>query len=162
MEILKFPHPALLTPCKSVTVFGSELKTILDSMYKTMIEAKGIGLAANQVGLDLRMFTMILEGGTRLDVINPEICDSSKTINQFKEGCLSAPGEFVITGDRPSWVAVKYQDEFGLTHGNIFFGINAVAFFHELDHLDGKAFIQSKNIPKKKRREICRRWGLKP
>ena len=64
MEILKFPHPSLLKPCKPVTVFGPELRTILDAMFLTMRAKNGVGLAANQVGLDLRLFVMVTELGS--------------------------------------------------------------------------------------------------
>ena len=161
MEILKFPHPALLKPCKPVTVFGPELRTILDAMFLTMRTKNGVGLAANQVGLDLRAFVMITELGSKLYVVNPEITSFSKNINLFKEGCLSAPGEFLVTGNRPDWVQVRFQDENGLNHGNVFHGVDAVCFAHENEHLDGKAFMQAKSISKSKRMAICKRWGLK-
>lgn len=162
MEILKFPDPRLLKRCQKVTEFGPELKVLLDSMYETMVAANGVGLAANQVGLDLCMFVMRSEhDGGRLNVVNPAILEYSRAIENLREGCLSAPGEFVTTGIRPAWVKIEFQDETGQVRQMVLTGIDSVCACHEMDHLLGIAFMQSKKIPKKVRREICRRWGLK-
>jgi peptide deformylase len=160
MEILQFPHPALLKKCQEVTVFGEELRVILDKMYDTMLHAKGLGLAANQLGLDMNCFTM-LSGDKRLDLINPSIVDKSKAISSLEEGCLSAPGERLNTGNRSVWVNVSFQDLDGNRRTKLFEGIESICIAHELDHLAGKAFFQTNTISKDKRTKLCKKWGLK-
>lgn len=162
MEIVKFPHPALLKRCEEVTVFGDELKVLLQNMTLTMRAERGVGLAANQVGLQFRMFTMMRENGQLVFAVNPKIVSSSKAVSKLKEGCLSAPGEFLVTGSRAQWIQMRYQDETGREHLITLDGLDAVCAQHEIEHLDGKSFMQSKTIPKGKRQQICGRWGLKP
>lgn len=160
MEILRFPHPALLKPCKEVTVFGEELKLILDTMYETMVQAKGIGLAANQVGLDICAFVMVANG-ERVDLVNPVVTGNSRHLSYLEEGCLSAPGERLDTGNRFSWVNVRYQDSDGTKQSQLFGGVESVCVQHELEHLQGKAFFQTNTITKTKRIRLCKKWGLK-
>lgn len=161
MEILKFPHPALLTPCKPVTVFGLELKVMLDSMFETMVQNNGIGLAANQVGLDYRMFVMLGINGGCCYIINPEIISKSNIISNFQEGCLSSPGEKITTNNRSIWVRIKFQDIQGDSIIFTFEGIHAICVQHEIEHLEGKSFLQSEAISKSKRVALCKKWGLK-
>lgn len=161
MEILTFPNPALLAPCQPVTVFGPELLVLLDNMYATMLTAKGIGLAANQVGLTFRMFVMKSPDGAPIYLVNPEIVSKSDNLSSFKEGCLSAPGEIVFNGTRASWVTVKYNDAAGQEQALTFSGIHAVCVQHEVEHLDGKSFLLTSKLSKSKRRELAVRWGLK-
>lgn len=161
MEILKFPNPHLFLPCKEVTVFGSELKTLLDSMWDTMTKHSGLGLASNQVGLEYRMFTMVGPEKEKMYIVNPKIILKSKVPANFKEGCLSAPGEFILLRERTMWVQMIYQDETGAIHSGTFSGMHAVCVQHEIDHLDGKSHLQSKSIPRAKRRQIFRKWGVK-
>ena len=161
MRILKFPDKVLLTPCVEVTQFGPELMVILRSMIHTMLEAKGIGLAANQVGLNIRAIVVMDEFHHKYLMMNPEIIQKSKIISTLEEGCLSAPGERLYTGNRYSWVNVKYHDEEGIIRTALFGGITSVCVQHEIEHLSGKAFFQAKSISKAKRQEICKRWGLK-
>ena len=160
MEVLKFPHPALFQKTKSVTVFGPELKVLLDSMWDTMKKSYGLGMAANQVGLDYSMFVM--EGPTleRVYAINPSITLSSPNPANLKEGCLSAPDEILIRPDRKSWIKLVFQDETGKSHTRIFKDIHAVCVQHEMEHLEGKAFIDSPSLTKQKRRELAKKWGL--
>src|SRR5271154_689806 len=103
MNVLKFPNPFLTTATYPVTVFGDELKVLLDSMYETMKTNNGLGLAANQVGLLHRMFVMDgLEG--RFNIVNPVIVNKSAKPANIKEGCLSAPGDFVVVPERAEWI----------------------------------------------------------
>ena len=161
MEIFKYPHPVLFTPCKEVAVFGQELLVLLNSMHATMIMERGMGLAANQVGLSMRMFVMEKPDEGKLFVINPKIKSRSKAPANLKEGCLSAPGEFLKLEERSSWVEVEFQNERGEPQRRMFGGIFAVCVQHEMDHLDGKSHLQSKSIPKSKRIELARKWGFK-
>ena len=161
MEILKIPHPALFKKCDEVTVFGPELEILLQSMWETMQSNNGVGLAANQVGLTFRMFTMEGPDGQKLFVVNPKISKRSVGSAGLKEGCLSAPGEFVELVERSLWVQVEFCNEKGDKKIQTFTGIHSVCVQHEMDHLDGKLHLQSKSIPKKKRLELAKKWGFK-
>lgn len=161
MKILKFPDPALFKVCKEVTVFGPELKTLLDSMWETMVSGNGVGLAANQVGLTFRMFVMLGPNGEKMYIVNPKILRRSVIPVNLKEGCLSAPGEFLVLGERVAWVKLKYQDETGKEHETVLKDIHSVCVQHETDHLDGKSHLQAKSLGKTKRKELAKKWGIK-
>lgn len=161
MKILKFPNSSLFEVCKEVTVFGPELKILLKSMFDTMIENNGIGLAANQVGLKFRMFVMLGPMTEKVYLVNPKILGRSIVSANLKEGCLSAPGELLILEERSQWVKVSYQDETGKLHEKVFSGISAVCVQHEMDHLNGKSHLMSKSLNKSKRKELAKRWGIK-
>lgn len=160
MEILTFPHPSLFTKCQPVTVFGPELKTLLDNMLLTMVANNGVGLAANQVGLTFNMFVMSSIDEEYICLVNPKILSKSIAPANLREGCLSAPGEYFIRSDRASWVEVGFQDETGAEKRRVFRGIQAVCVEHEMEHLEGKGFMQSTSIPKAKRLELSKKWGL--
>lgn len=159
MKIVKFPHKSLFTKTQQVTVFGPELKVLLDRMYQVMLENKGIGLAANQVELTFRMFVMEGPDGP-IYLVNPKIVWESKTNASIREGCLSAPAEFVVLG-RSAIVKVEYQDETGATHTKLFNDIHAVCAQHEIEHLDGKAFLQHKSLTKVQKKQLQSKWGIK-
>lgn len=161
MEILKYPDPILFKACKEVTVFGPELKILLDAMHATMVVQKGMGLAANQVGLNHRMFVMQSLDEDKLFIVNPKIRSRSIAPASIREGCLSAPGEFLVLQERSSWVEIEFQNETGEHQRRIFNAIFAVCVQHEMDHLDGKSHLQSKTIPKKRRIELANKWGFK-
>ena len=161
MEILTFPNPSLFTKCEEVTVFGPELKILLEGMWEAMLKRGGLGLAANQVGLHFRAFVMGGVDSEKLYIINPKLVKKSELAANVKEGCLSAPGEFLVLGERASWVQVDFQDEKGQTLRRVFQGIHAVCVQHEMDHLEGKSHLQSKSIPKAQRKLLAKKWGLK-
>lgn len=161
MQILKFPSPELFQVCKEVTVFGPELKVLLDSMWDTMVANSGMGLAANQVGLSFRMFVMIGPEGERLYIVNPKIVQKSIVSANLEEGCLSAPGEKLTLEERADWVKVEYQDETGAKHEKVFKRIYSVCVQHETDHLNGKTHLQSESLHKARRKELAKKWGLK-
>lgn len=161
MEILKYPDASLFKVCDEVTVFGEELKILLDGMWDVMLKHGGLGLAANQVGLHCRMFVMAGVDSERLNIINPKIVQKSEISANLKEGCLSAPGEFLFLSERASWVQVDFQDEKGQLNRRVFQGLHAVCVQHEIDHLLGKSHLMSKSIPKAKRKELYKKWGLK-
>lgn len=161
MKILKFPDKNLFEICTEVLSFGPELKTLLDSMWSIMTENNGMGLASNQVGLKFRMFTMLGPDDEKLFIVNPIIISSSVASANVKEGCLSAPGEFLVLEERKSWVQLKYQDETGTEHQRVFKGVHAVCVQHEIDHLDGKSHLLSKSLHKAKRKELAAKWGIK-
>lgn len=160
MNIVTFPNPFLSTKTYEITVFGEELKTLLDSMYETMKANNGIGLAANQVGLLHRMFVMEGLNG-RLNIVNPVIVNRSVKVANMKEGCLSAPGEFIVVPSRVEWIDIQSQNEKGESQRFILKGIRAVCALHEIDHLDGKIFMSDKSISKNERKRLAKKWGIK-
>ena len=111
-----------------------------EEMVKLMYQENGIGLAAPQVGIEARVFTIYtrnLQGVTEpFAVFNPKIIAKSDDMEMNEEGCLSFPGEHCIIR-RPDWIDVRYQDWQGDWHSERFSGILARCFQHELDHLDG-------------------------
>lgn len=161
MEILKFPHPLLSQKCEEVTVFGDELKVILDNMWETMKYAHGLGLAANQVGLLFRMFTMEGPNSERIYLVNPKITRASIVSANLKECCLSAPGNPIMLTERMAWVEVMFQDETGAEKRRVFKDIWAVCVQHEIEHLNGDNFMQAKSVPKAIKKELAKKWQLK-
>lgn len=161
MNILKFPSEELFKVCTEVTVFGPELKILLDSMWETMVVGNGIGLAANQVGLTFRMFTMLGPNDEKLYLVNPKIVSRSTVPANMREGCLSAPGEFLVLSERASWVKVEFQDETGEVKQRVFRDIHSVCVQHEIDHLDGKSHLQAESLHTAKRKELEKKWGIK-
>lgn len=161
MEILKFPDPKLFVRCRDVTVFGPELKVLLESMYETMIKAGGIGLASNQVGLDYNMFTMEGPQKEKYYIVNPKILNRSSLAANLNEGCLSAPGEFLKLKERSRWVEIRYQTLGGIVQSHVFTDIYAVCVQHEMDHLLGKTHLQSHSLSGQVRRKLAKKWGLK-
>lgn len=168
MEILKFPHPALSNPCRPVNTFGEHVDNLLDRMCRAAQENGGIGLAANQIGVCVQVFIMeapdSLCSGTEdhpewLCFINPEIVSKSIAPANIEEGCLSAPGTVLLRPDRAEWVQIKYQNVDGISRTATFHGIHAVCVQHEMEHLAGLSFMESKTIPKKKRLELINKWG---
>jgi peptide deformylase len=156
MRILKLDHGALKTKCLPVTDFDELLKLRLDIMWDTMEKANGIGLSANQIGFFNRMFVMKGEDGKRYEIINPEIVMKSENIFRIKEGCLSLPGVSIDTGVRSQEIAVKFYDRDGKETFGVFTDIDAVCFQHELEHLDGKSFLDHLN--RAERRLILRKY----
>lgn len=160
MEIVKYPNPALFKACKEVTVFGPELKVLLDSMWETMVAARGVGLAANQVSLNMRMFTMEGPNNERLYIVNPKIVSKSKGVSNMSEGCLSAPGQ-MLKLFRAAWVQLEFQDENGHHFNRNFGDVHSICVQHEIEHLDGKTYLQNRAIPKKLRIFLADKWGFK-
>ncbi|MCX9024644.1 MAG: peptide deformylase [Candidatus Methanoperedens sp.] len=160
MEVLKYPHPHLFKPCQEVTVFDAALAELLGDMWNIMKAERGVGLAANQVGLSQRMFVMEGPENEKLFIINPKILEVSKYNFDFAEGCLSAPGQFLKLF-RPGWVSISYQNEKGEVLKRTFTSLHSVCVQHEMEHLEGKSYLQNKAIPKKARIFLAKKWGLK-
>ncbi|MCE9680547.1 peptide deformylase [Shewanella sp. AS1] len=141
LKVLRFPDERLRTIAKPVTKFDSELQTQIDDMFETMYEEKGIGLAATQVDYHHQLIVMDLQDEIERPkvFINLEIIEKS---GQFcnEEGCLSVPGIYAKV-DRAEFVTIKALD----SHGNEFTleadGLFAICLQHELDHLNGKLFV---------------------
>lgn len=139
--ILTIPDPVLYTPSLPVTSFGRDLRNLVRDMYDTMNKANGVGLAAVQAGVLQRVLIIDLEHqGFRKGVfINPVLLESSGE-QRSEEGCLSVPG-LSVPLTRPKKVVVEYQNLSGRTERVEAENLFARALLHEMDHLDGKVFI---------------------
>lgn len=144
LEVHKWPHPVLLRPSEPVTEFNSRLKHFVEDMFETMYAKKGVGLAAPQVGTSQRIFIVncsFEEDGAdgEMVLINPEITFKEEAYIG-EEGCLSFPGIYAQM-ERFRRVTIKYQDINGVWQQADGEDLLARAFQHELDHLDGKVFV---------------------
>ena len=141
LKILKWPDPFLSLIPEVVTVFDDALEEDLRNMFVTMYADNGIGLAANQVGIDKSMFVMdtSISGDKRQVYINPEIISKSDAIQDFVEGCLSFPGGSV-TMKRSMKLTVNAVDEKNVPFTKELQGLDAICFQHEFDHLCGTTF----------------------
>jgi peptide deformylase len=143
--ILIHPDPRLKTVCKPVASVTDDLRALADDMLETMYDAPGIGLAAPQVGVMTRMLVMdcIKEEGAAprpMVLINPAVVWSSEERNTYEEGCLSIPEQFADV-ERPAAVRVQWTGLDGKAQEEEFAGLWATCVQHEIDHLDGKLFI---------------------
>lgn len=150
LQLVDESHPYLRQPTLPVTDFGADLQRIIDDMLETMYEVNGAGLAATQVGLNIRVTVIDVtsDRSQPLVLVNPEIIDSAREQN-MEMGCLSLPGCWAAV-KRAAWVKVRAQDrqgEFFEMEGE---GILAEAFQHEIDHLDGVLFIDKLSPLKQK------------
>jgi peptide deformylase len=154
-QLIEYPHPALSTPCSEVTEFDESLVTLLDAMHNAMASNRGIGIAANQLGASKRVILVTnQDDGAILECINPEIVSvSGNSVDQL-EGCLSFPG-IGISVNRPDSVTVKFFDREGTEKEIEASGYTATCFQHEVDHINGKTFIDE--MSRMKRGMITRR-----
>lgn len=139
MKILEYPDDFLRVKTKPVQAVTPELVEIANEMYKTMIAANGLGLAATQVGLDVSML-VLEDNGKMLAMFNPVILKRGKELQNGAEGCLSFPGVFRMI-KRPTEVTVKYRDINNRMQYQVLKGMQARALIHEYDHLFGKLMI---------------------
>ncbi|MBU5362000.1 peptide deformylase [Enterococcus raffinosus] len=137
--IIIHPDERLNKKTEPIEYITDEIITLLDDMYETMVAHDGIGLAAPQIGKNLRIAVVEVEEGDRFDFINPEIIERKGT-NIDVEGCLSIP-ETYGTVERADEVTVRYYDREGSEMEVTAYGYLARAFQHEIDHLEGKLFI---------------------
>ncbi|AAM43006.1 peptide deformylase [Xanthomonas campestris pv. campestris] len=144
LPILEFPDPRLRTkavPVDAAEVVSPAFQTLLDDMFQTMYEAPGIGLAASQVDVHKRF--MVIDVSEEKDApqvfINPEIV-TRQGEQVYQEGCLSVPGIFADVS-RADAITVRYLDRQGQPQELSTDGLLAVCIQHEMDHLDGKLFV---------------------
>jgi len=116
-----------------------EVRTLLKAMKEMMRAADGIGLSANQIGLDISVFVARVEGKS-YEIFNPRITKTSSEQIEFEEGCLSIPGSFGLV-DRPEKIVLTGQDKNGKAVKIKAWGLLARVFQHEVDHLNGKLFV---------------------
>ena len=153
-KILKFPDQDLRTKAENISVFDDELKVLTDDMLETMYSVNGIGLAATQIGIHKRVAVIDIspEKNEPLIIINPEveILDATKK-EDYDEGCLSVPG-FFETISRPSEIKLVYKNLEGRQKEIKPEGLLTKVIQHELDHLNGRLFVD--HISQLKRRRI--------
>jgi peptide deformylase len=137
-SIVEYPAPVLLTPGDPVVEFNAELEALVQDMFETMYDAEGVGLAAQQIGVPLRLFVMDCDG-TKLVAANPEIL-SIEGEQDGDEGCLSV-AKVPAPLKRPATVVLRAQDRSGQTFEREATGLAARCFLHETDHCDGRLFI---------------------
>ena len=142
LKILIFPDPRLRKVAKKIDKFDKSLEMLSKNMLETMYEAEGIGLAATQVDIHIRLVVMDLseERNEPRVFVNPEYTILDKSPFTYEEGCLSIPG-FNEEISRPSKILLKWQDLQGNFHEEKPDGIFTVCAQHEIDHLDGKLFV---------------------
>lgn len=143
LSILKFPDPRLHTVAKPVAVVDERVRTIVRDMAQTMYEASGVGLAATQVDIHERIVVVdASEARTSYQVfINPEIIAQSMEKKEWEEGCLSVPEVYDIV-TRPDRIRVRALNEHGEAFELDCDELLAVCLQHEIDHLNGKVFVQ--------------------
>jgi peptide deformylase len=141
LTILEYPDDRLRTRAQPVVAFDAALSQLIDDLFETMYAAPGIGLAASQVDVHKRLIVIDLsKDRTEPRVfINPEILER-RGVGATEEGCLSVPGIFDEV-ERAAEVRVRYQDKTGASQEAELDGLLAVCLQHEMDHLDGKLFV---------------------
>jgi len=142
LEILEFPDPRLRTVAKPVANVDDATRKLLDDMFETMYDAPGIGLAATQINVHQQIVVMDLseEKNDPLVFINPKVTVLSEETEPYDEGCLSVPG-FYEEVERPNKISVKALDRQGEAFELEPDGLLAVCIQHEMDHLNGKLFV---------------------
>jgi peptide deformylase len=149
--IVKYGTPVLHEPAETIYEFPDSLEELIKDMLQTMYAAPGVGLAATQIGLNLRLFVIDTAAGEDpqqpVVMANPEIVEQ-KGEQREEEGCLSIPGYHGVVV-RPEWVKVRGQDIKGeeiIREGS---GLLARAFCHETDHLNGRLFVDRLGVLKR-------------
>lgn len=152
LPILHFPDPRLRTKAKPVAVVDDHIRQLVKDMFETMYDAPGIGLAATQVNHHIRVVVMDIseEKNQPLVFINPKITPLTEEKAPYEEGCLSVPSIYDVV-DRPTKVKVEALNERGEAFSLETDGLLAVCIQHELDHLEGKLFVDYLSTLKRQR-----------
>jgi peptide deformylase len=142
LKILHYPDPRLRIKAEIVNNFDRDLKLLAENMFETMYEANGIGLAATQINVSKRLIVMDIssEKNNKKVFVNPELTKKSLLLKSHDEGCLSVPGIYESV-ERPDEVTVTYLDLDGNKQTLNADGLLSVCIQHEIDHLDGKIFV---------------------
>jgi len=151
LKILEFPDPRLRRKALPVEVVDDALRRLIEDMFETMYDAPGIGLAATQVDVHRRFLVADVssEKDAPIALINPEILQKDGAAVS-EEGCLSVPGYYEEV-ERAEHIRVRYLDRDGKAHEEDFEGLLAVCVQHEIDHLDGKLFVDYLSEAKRQR-----------
>lgn len=152
LEILEFPDPRLRTKATPVKEVTDATRTLIDNMFETMYAAPGIGLAATQVNIHQRLLVIDISEAQNepLVFINPEIEVVDAQLTEYDEGCLSVPG-YYETVSRPGRISVTAMDRNGEPFTREVDGLLATCLQHEIDHLDGKLFVDYLSALKRQR-----------
>lgn len=139
--IIYLPDSRLREPNAPITTFDEKLQTLIEDMFETMYDAHGVGLAAPQIGINLRLSVVDVIGDKKQQIVlaNPEIIESHGAV-EYQEGCLSVPGAY-DTVTRAEKVTVRALDRFGKPFEMSAEGLLGECFQHEIDHLNGKLFV---------------------
>jgi peptide deformylase len=142
LTILQYPDPRLRTRAKPVAEVDARIRTLIDNMFETMYAAPGVGLAAPQVDEHIRLIVIDVseENNEPLVFINPQIVSTDGVPVEYQEGCLSVPGYYENVR-RPERVRVRALDRTGQAFEMDCNGLLAVCIQHEMDHLEGKLFV---------------------
>ena len=168
MQIIVAPDSRLNQISKIVEIIDDSIVSTLDQMLECMYQNNGIGLAAPQVGILKRLVVIDCSDNKDkkkpLKLINPEIIKLSKNVSEFEEGCLSLPSQYAKV-TRPSEIILKYKNIEGFTCEREFIGLEATCIQHEIDHLDGKLFVDhisklKKNIILKKLNKFKKKYRI--
>ena len=163
LPIVEVPDPRLKQVSTPVEEVNDEIRALIADMFETMYAAPGIGLAAVQVGVPIRLLVIDLqepeeEGGEPVKdprvFINPELYEHSDVEVPYNEGCLSVPDQYAEV-DRPDRIRARWLDENGKEHDEEIDGMLAVCLQHEMDHLEGVLFID--HLSRLKREMILRK-----
>jgi peptide deformylase len=142
-DILIHPDPRLKKPCEQIAEVTEDLRALAADMLETMYDAPGVGLAAPQIGVMKRLIVMdCIKDGTPepMVLLNPQVIWSSEDLSTYEEGCLSIPDQYAEV-KRPASVTVQWMNLDGAAQERSFEGLWATCVQHEIDHLDGKLFI---------------------
>jgi peptide deformylase len=151
MPILHFPDPRLREPATLIDVVNDDVRRLIDDMLETMYEAPGIGLAAPQVNVHKRLIVIDIsdDKSAPICLVNPQIV-TTDGVEQTEEGCLSVPGVYEVV-ERAERVRVRALGRDGVEQDFTVDGLLAVCIQHEIDHLDGKLFVDYLSPLKQKR-----------
>lgn len=152
LPILHFPDPRLRTKAKPVSVVDDNIRQLVKDMFETMYEAPGIGLAATQVNHHIRLVVIDIseDKNQPLVFINPQITPLTEDKASYEEGCLSVPTVYDVV-ERPTRIKVNALNEQGEAFEMETDGLLAVCLQHELDHLEGKLFVDYLSTLKRQR-----------
>jgi len=167
-DIVIYPDKRLKLISKEVTSFDSNLHNLLDDMYDTMLSKRGVGLAAIQIGVDKRVLIINIPEESddddalpiqseTLEIINPIFIEKEGSC-KHQEGCLSIPGVYEDI-ERSEHIVLEYQNRYGETKKIDNNDFLAIAIQHEIDHLNGKVFVEKLSILKRKKFE--KEWKKK-
>jgi len=151
MKLVQYPNPILLAKCDLITK-EDDVESLVADMTKIMIENRGVGIAANQLGISKQLFLVTLEKGQIFPFINPSILYSHGSVLD-KEGCLSLKGIFLDV-IRPDQITVEYDDANFERKQAVLYGKEARIFQHEYEHITQKFFLD--NVSRQVRRQILR------
>jgi peptide deformylase len=160
LDILHYPDPRLFNKAAAVERVDEKVRTLIDDMFQTMYAAPGIGLAAVQVNVPLRVITIDVseQRDQPLCLVNPEILERRGTV-ELEEGCLSVPGVYEVV-QRSQWIRLRAVNRDGVPFEMEASELLAVCIQHEMDHLEGKLFVDYLSQLKRQRiRKKARKLG---